>query len=57
VLERLARGQDTDAIAAALGISTETARVHVKRILGKLGVSSRSQAVALALQRGVVHLD
>jgi two-component system, NarL family, response regulator len=57
VLKRLARGDDTDEIAVALGISPETARAHVKHILRKLDVSSRAQAVTLALQRGLVHLD
>jgi two-component system, NarL family, response regulator len=57
VLELIARGHGTESITAALGITAETARVHIKRILGKLEVSSRSAAVAAAVQRGIVHLD
>jgi DNA-binding NarL/FixJ family response regulator len=32
-------------------------KVHVKRILDKLGADTRSQAVSTALQKGIVHLD
>ncbi len=47
VLERLARGGRNHDIAAALHVSTETVRTHVSRILRKLGVRSRLEAVVL----------
>jgi DNA-binding NarL/FixJ family response regulator len=32
-------------------------KVHLKNILQKLGVDDRTEAVTLALQRGIIHLD
>ena len=49
----LIEGQDDDAIAATLFISPETARTHVQRILRKLEVHSRVEAVALAARSGM----
>ena len=49
----LVEGQDQDAIAATLVISPETARTHVQRILRKLDVHSRAEAVALAARGGM----
>jgi two-component system NarL family response regulator len=57
VLKEMARGAGNSAIAAALGISHETVKVHVKRILDKLDVETRTQAISTALQKGIVHLD
>ena len=57
VLQQVVKGLDNEGISAALGITLETVKVHVKRILSKLEVSNRSQAVASALERGIVHLD
>ncbi len=48
VLDLLGAGRGTDAIAAELGLSRETVRTHVKRILAKLGVASRAEAIARA---------
>lgn len=48
VLQLLARGYTNREIAAELVISVKTASVHVSHILGKLGVSSRLEAAALA---------
>ena len=48
VVDLLYEGQTTDEIAAALVLSSETVRSHVKHILRKLGASSRSEAVAIA---------
>ena len=50
VLRLLVAGESTTAIADSLFISRETARTHVRNILGKLGVSSRAAAVAYTLQ-------
>ena len=57
VLREMARGSGNSTIAIALGISHETVKVHVKRILDKLDVETRTQAISIALQRGIVHLD
>jgi DNA-binding NarL/FixJ family response regulator len=50
VLDLLANGNDQEAIARTLVISPKTVATHIQRILGKLEVRSRAQAVALALQ-------
>src|SRR6266511_2711756 len=55
VLELLAQGQTQAQIASALVISPKTVASHVQRILAKLGVHSRAQAVALAYQSGAIR--
>jgi DNA-binding NarL/FixJ family response regulator len=50
VLDLLADGLDQEEIAGRLVISPKTAATHIQRILGKLGVRSRAQAVALVLR-------
>ena len=50
VLDLLAEGLTQDQIAGRLVISPKTAATHIQRILGKLGVRSRAQAVALVLR-------
>ena len=54
VLRLLARGLGNKEIAARLGISEHTAKFHISSILGKLAVSSRTEAVALGLRRGLI---
>jgi DNA-binding NarL/FixJ family response regulator len=54
VLRLVADGKSNKAIAAELVISERTARTHVSNILGKIGVSSRTQAALLALRSGLV---
>jgi DNA-binding NarL/FixJ family response regulator len=46
VLDLICQGKTTDEIAGAFVVSTETIRSHIKRILQKLGVNSRAEAVA-----------
>lgn len=53
VLRLLADGLDQDAIAEQLVISGATVATHIQRVLKKLGVHSRAQAVALAYQEGL----
>lgn len=57
VLQLLARGMRNKEIAADLKISDETVQGHVKNILAKLSVHDRTEAVATAIRRGIVHLD
>lgn len=50
VLELMVKGMGNNQIAAQLMISLSTTKSHVSNILGKLGLGSRSEAIALALQ-------
>lgn len=52
VLRHIARGYTYEETAAALGMSVNTVRHHVKQIYGKLAVRSRGAAVYVAQQRG-----
>ncbi len=54
VLERLARGLSNDAIAAELGLITQTVRNYISAVSNKLGVNSRAAAIIWARERGVV---
>jgi len=53
VLQHLAAGEDQPTIANVLVISEKTIATHIQRILGKLGVHSRAEAVAFAHRYGV----
>jgi DNA-binding NarL/FixJ family response regulator len=55
ILQMLANGMQTDAVAKQLGLSTETVRTHTKRILAKLEASTRTQAVAIGLRYGLIE--
>src|SRR5215831_10689626 len=57
VLRLLAKGCSNREIAGRLQISENTTRIHVSRILDKLAVEDRTQAVLVAIQRGLVHLE
>ncbi|MDO4244788.1 MAG: response regulator transcription factor [Deinococcus sp.] len=57
VLQQLARGQSNRDIAAAQGVSEATIKTHVSRLLGKLGLESRTQAALYALQHGIASLE
>ena len=54
VLEMLAEGRGNREIAAQLGISEHTVKFHVASILGKLGAATRTEAVSIALRRGLI---
>ena len=54
VLRLLAAGRTNRQIGAELYISEKTASVHVSNILGKLGANGRTEAVAIAAQRGLL---
>ena len=56
VIELISQGMRNKEIAAALGISFETAQVHVKNILAKLKVQDRTAAVSVAVRRGIIQL-
>lgn len=56
VLRLLATGIPNKLIARQLGISQHTAKYHVGEILGKLGAASRTEAVTIGVQRGLLPL-
>lgn len=55
VLELITKGMSNQEIARELVIAVDTARNHVRSVLGKLGVHSKLQAAAAAVQRGFVN--
>jgi DNA-binding NarL/FixJ family response regulator len=57
VLELVAEGASNSDIAGRLHISQATVKSHLINIFGKLGVSDRTAAVTVALQRGILHLE
>jgi DNA-binding NarL/FixJ family response regulator len=56
VLRRMAEGDRNRDIGEQLSISEETVKVHIRHIMDKLGAKDRTQAVAIGLRRGVIHL-
>jgi DNA-binding NarL/FixJ family response regulator len=56
VLRHVAEGNRNRDIAGKLFISEETVKVHLKHIMDKLGASDRTQAVAIAVRRGIIRL-
>lgn len=56
VLRHVAEGGRNRDIAGKLFISEETVKAHVKHIMDKLGASDRTQAVAIAVRRGIIQL-
>ena len=57
VIRRVASGKSNKEIAAELDISEGTIKVHVSNILRKLGVTGRTEAIATAVKRGIVHME
>jgi DNA-binding NarL/FixJ family response regulator len=56
VLRHVAEGNRNRDIAEVLHISEDTVKVHLKHVMEKLGASDRTQAVAMAVRRGIMHL-
>ena len=56
VLRLAASGNSNKRIAGNLSISEDTAKAHMKSILGKLGATDRTHAVTLGLKRGIIQL-
>jgi DNA-binding NarL/FixJ family response regulator len=56
VLRLMVQGKNNPQISADLNIAESTVRFHINHILSKLGVSDRTQAVIMAVKRGIVNL-
>jgi DNA-binding NarL/FixJ family response regulator len=56
VLQQIAGGNRNRDIGDLLHISEETVKVHIKHIMDKLGAKDRTQAIAIAVRRGIIHL-
>jgi two-component system NarL family response regulator len=57
VLEQIVRGMSNKEIATELEITEATVKTHINSLLGKLGVTDRTQAATAAIQRGIVPLE
>ena len=57
VLEQIVRGKSNKEIASELNVSEATVKTHINSLLGKLGVTDRTQAATAAIQRGIVPLE
>jgi DNA-binding NarL/FixJ family response regulator len=57
VLTLMAKGLSNPEIASTLGRTESTMKVHVSNILQKLQVTDRTEAVTVAIQRGILHLE
>jgi DNA-binding NarL/FixJ family response regulator len=56
ILELVAQGQSNRGIASTLGISEHTVKFHLASIFGKLGASTRTEAVRRGLRRGLIEI-
>lgn len=56
VLGQLRHGGSNKQIAAALGLTEETIKTHMKSILSKLGATDRTHAIVIAIRRGMVQV-
>jgi two-component system, NarL family, response regulator len=57
VLQYMTKGLNNKEIGDLIGCTRFTAKFHVKNILQKLGAADRTEAVAIAMQRGIIHLS
>jgi DNA-binding NarL/FixJ family response regulator len=57
VLTLVAKGLSNKEIGTALDVAEGTIKVHLKNILAKLNVSDRTQAILVAVKRGIIHLE
>jgi two-component system NarL family response regulator len=57
VLQYMAKGLDNKEIGGLIGCTRFTAKFHVQNILQKLQVADRTEAVAAAMQRGILHVN
>jgi two-component system NarL family response regulator len=57
VLRLMTKGLRNKEIGAELGISEQTTQGHIKSIFSKLNVHDRTEAVTVAIRRGIIHID
>jgi DNA-binding NarL/FixJ family response regulator len=57
VLQLMFEGRSNKEIAASLGISDHTVNIHTRNVMGKLGASRRTEAIATALRKGIIRVD
>ena len=57
VLKEIVSGKSNKEIASELNVSEATVKTHINSLLGKLGVTDRTQAATAAIQRGIVPLE
>jgi DNA-binding NarL/FixJ family response regulator len=57
VLKEIVSGKSNKEIASELNVSEATVKTHINSLLGKLGVTDRTQAATAAIQRGLVPLE
>jgi two-component system NarL family response regulator len=57
VLRLVATGLSNKEVALAIGRMDETVKFQLKHIFAKLGVAARTEAVTVALARGLIHLE
>jgi DNA-binding NarL/FixJ family response regulator len=57
VLRLVAKGLRNREVARVIGRTEGTVKAHLKNVHEKLGVEDRTEAVTVALQRGIIHLD
>jgi DNA-binding NarL/FixJ family response regulator len=56
ILQQIAEGNRNRDIADKLCISEGTVKVHIQHIMGKLAANDRTQAITIAVRRGIIHL-
>jgi two-component system, NarL family, response regulator len=57
VLQLVAKGLSNKDVARVIGRTDETVKIHLKNVFAKLGVADRTEAVTVAIGRGLIHLD
>jgi DNA-binding NarL/FixJ family response regulator len=57
VLQLVAKGRSNKEIGAELGVVEGTVKIHLTNILSKLGVSDRTQAIVVAVKRGIIRIE
>jgi DNA-binding NarL/FixJ family response regulator len=57
VLKLVAKGLSNKEIAAKLGLVVGTVKIHVANLFAKLGVSDRTQALVVAVKRGIIDIE
>lgn len=56
IFELLIKNETTKTIANKLNISDKTVRNHISNVIGKLGVSSRTQAIVILMKNGIINV-